>query len=937
MKTKTTHTTLKRKLLKIVFGVLSLVTLSILCLVSWLNMRTEQDRLVDIEGRVRASIESKARVLVESHALALKGLVSDNVFGDVKNLVEGAVADDRDIVYGIFVAADGTPWAYASPTTLANKLEGKASLEHFTEFGLRAETANVERAQDVSKHAFNQDVLEVARPVRADGEVLGTVRYGFSKAPLERALSQARLESRQALKTLLEMIAGCVFLCTMIGLIWVSHAATRIVQPLMVLKGATDRIASGEKGVRVAVDTDDEVEALAVAFNGMQQANEDAMQKLSDAMEAALEASRLKSEFLANMSHEIRTPMNGVIGMIRLILNLPLEGKLRRYAETVDASASALMTIINDILDFSKMEAGKYEIQTAPFDPGTVLQEVAELLSGRAHDKGLELVYRRDPNVPQIVSGDPDRYRQILNNLVGNAIKFTEQGEIFVEQTLEASDDESFLIHTMVQDTGMGIQKADLDKLFNAFSQVDGSMVRRHGGTGLGLVISKRLAEMMAGDIGVSSEPGIGSRFWFTMRVKRSVAPTRAPLSQLPQGRRAIVVESSRRWCRIIEEHLLAWGLSCDVFSSGRAALDAASQAGVKPYDVAVVGAQMRDVGIEAFIKELRGKEQGAKLPLILLTQLGTSATLTEVEHEVAAQLAKPLRLSELYDCIVGAFAGKSDLRSQPRIPARKLKAQGKRILIVDDNEINQFVATEQVELAGFEVDVAGDGQKAVDLVTTKEYAAVLMDCQMPVMDGYTAARTIRDWERGSGRRVPIIALTAHAMAGERDKVLAAGMDDYLSKPLRAHALERMLERYIGDDAGRKSSPEAIGAPGHIHPDGLELDPEIKRSEKLSRLFIDRVPQGLDELDQAIESAPELIRERAHKLKGSCLAVGAEAMAEEAEDLQHEAERGQYQNALARATKLRAQYGRVRALLLVELGSKPSPSARPPAADLTTH
>src|SRR5690606_20406786 len=253
-----------------------------------------------------------------------------------------------------------------------------------------------------------------------------------------------------------------------------------------------------------------------------------------------------------NMSHEIRTPMNGVIGMIRLILNMPLEGKLRRYAETVDASASALMTIINDILDFSKMEAGKYEIQTAPFDPGTVLQEVAELLSGRAHDKGLELVYRRDPQIPQIVSGDPDRYRQILNNLVGNAIKFTEQGEVFIEQTLQAAEADSFTIHTVVQDTGMGIEKGDMEKLFNAFSQVDGSLVRRHGGTGLGLAISKRLTEMMGGETGVSSEPGIGSRFWFTITVKRSEAPTRAPLSLLPAGRRALVVESSRRWCRII-------------------------------------------------------------------------------------------------------------------------------------------------------------------------------------------------------------------------------------------------------------------------------------------------------------------------------------------------------------------------------------------------
>jgi CheY-like chemotaxis protein/HPt (histidine-containing phosphotransfer) domain-containing protein len=437
----------------------------------------------------------------------------------------------------------------------------------------------------------------------------------------------------------------------------------------------------------------------------------------------------------------------------------------------------------------------------------------------------------------------------------------------------------------------------------------------------------------MGGEIGVSSEPGLGSRFWFTIRVSRSGAPTRAAPSLLPQGRRALVVESSRRWCRIIEEHLVAWGLTCDVFPSGRPALEALNQPGAKPYDVAVVGAHLRDIGIEVFIKELRQKEAGAQLPLILLTQLGTSATLTEVESEVAAQLAKPLRLSELYDCIVGAFAGKASFRSQPRIPTRKLKAHGKRILIVDDNEINQFVATEQVELAGFDVDVAGNGQKAVELVMAKQYAAVLMDCQMPVMDGYTAARTIRDWERGSGRHVPIIALTAHAMAGERDKVLAAGMDDYLSKPLRAHALERMLERYIGDEPAAPGTLVDGTAPAGIQPNAVELDPDIRRSEKLSRLFIDRVPEGLDELDQAISSDPERIRERAHKLKGSCLAVGAEAMAEEAEDLQHEAELGQTDKARERATRLREQFGRVRELLLVELAEKSRASQRPPAAE----
>jgi CheY-like chemotaxis protein/HPt (histidine-containing phosphotransfer) domain-containing protein len=636
------------------------------------------------------------------------------------------------------------------------------------------------------------------------------------------------------------------------------------------------------------------------------------MQKLSDAMEAALEASRLKSEFLANMSHEIRTPMNGVIGMIRLILKMPLEGKLRRYAETVDTSASALMTIINDVLDFSKMEAGKYTLQSVPFDPGTVLQEVAELLSGRAYDKAIELVYRRGADVPQIVTGDPDRYRQILNNLVGNAIKFTDHGEIFVELTLDHADEDGYTLRTIVQDTGIGISKEDQEKLFNAFSQVDGSMVRQHGGTGLGLAISKRLADMMGGQVGLVSERGVGSKFWFTITVKRSQAPTRAALSSLPQGRRAIVVEGSRRWCRIIEEHLVAWGLHCDVFQDGKPALERLQGLGPdEGYDIAVVGAQLRDVAIEAFVKGLRKKYSAKQLPLIVLTQLGATATLSEVEKEVAAQIAKPLRLSELYDCIVGTFAGTGIPVQAPRAKTRSVKNRGKRILVVDDNDINQFVATEQIETLGFGADVASNGAEAVEKIKAGTYAIVLMDCQMPVMDGYTAARTVREWE-GNQRHIPIIALTAHAMAGERDKVLAAGMDDYLSKPLRTHALERMLDRYLGED-GPANDVEATQEEQVERP---ELDATIERSPKLIELFISRVPDNLCELENAIKTQDaRRVREKAHKLKGSCLALGAEVMAYEAEALQFESEQGHLEKAAERAKVLWEQYDRVCVLL----------------------
>ena len=913
---------LNRKLLRIVLSVLFLVAIATFGSVAWVNSRAEHERLTDIESEVRKSIASKAKAMVDNQALALRGLVAENAFTDVQELVNRAVLADQEIVYGVFVSADDTPWAYSSPTTAGlKKAEHQAILSHWRELSLPKGSGANRRDEQREVTQFGQRVFEVSRPVLDEQDVAGVIRYGFSTAPLREALDKARAESRRTLVTTLLSIALAVLLSTMVGFWLVSRASSRIVSPLKILTKAAHAIASGEMGVRVRVETGDELQVLGHAFNQMQTANEDAMQRLSDAMDAALEASRLKSEFLANMSHEIRTPMNGVMGMTRLILRMPLEGKLRRYAETVDTSASALMTIINDVLDFSKMEAGKYTLQVVPFDPAVVLQEVAELQSGRAHDKGLELVYRRAPDVPQAVTGDPDRYRQIINNLVGNAIKFSDDGEVFVDLTVDSVDEQSFVLKTIVQDTGIGIRPEDLSLLFDAFSQVDGSLVRRYGGTGLGLAISKRLVEMMDGQIGVTSEPGVGSAFWFTIRVKRSEAPIRPTLVGFPEGRRALVVEASRRWCRVIQEHMVAWGLQCEVVHDGLPALKRLKEATAENrFDLAVVGAQLRDITIEQFVRDLRAIPATKDIPLIVLTQLGASATLSEVENEVSAQIAKPLRVSELYECIVGAFNGPSGPTVLPQRRSNRRSHSGQRILIVDDNEINQYVATEQVEQAGFVVDVASNGEEAVELSQEHRYSAILMDCQMPVMDGYTATRAIRELE-GSLRHTPIIALTAHAMAGERDKVLAAGMDDYLSKPLKPHALERMLQRYVAD------FPESIAPPAEenkiVQSEGAELDMDLERTARLSELFIERVPDSLAELDAAVSVRnARSVRELAHKLKGSCLALGAEKMASLAETLQFEAERGELEMSAERASELRASYERVIALLRKELTSR---------------
>jgi signal transduction histidine kinase/DNA-binding response OmpR family regulator len=883
--------------------------------VIWLNTKTERVRLADMEGRVKANISNQATVLVDSHALALRGMVVENAFTDVERLVRSTVTSDEGILFGLFVSADGKPWVYASPSTGDQAAGDDSHLERWKELGIAADSWARRQPTEAFVTRFNQTVLEVARPVMDGDEILGQVRYGFSIRSLEEALAQVRSESRSTMQSMLLGIGLCALLSTLLGFVMVSRASARIVHPLKGLTEAAEQIAAGKQGVRVNVQTDDELQVLGQAFNHMQAANEDAMKRLSEAMEAALEASRLKSQFLANMSHEIRTPMNGVIGMIRLILKMPLQGKLRRYAETVDTSANAMMTVVDDILDFSKMEAGKYTLQSVPFDPGGVLQEAAELMAARAVDKGLELVCRRAPSVPSLVTGDPDRFRQILNNLVGNAIKFTEAGEVFVELTLDQQEGETYVLRVSVQDTGIGISTKDQEKLFNAFSQVDGSMVRKFGGTGLGLAISKRLAEMMGGEMSVSSEPGVGSKFSFTLRVQGSDAPARPVPSLLPTGRRALVVEENRRWCRIVEEHMLVWGLRCDVVHDGKRALDRLKRG--ERYDVAVIGAQLRGMEIANFVKELRNLHSDKDLPLVVLTQLGSTATLSEVEKEVAAQVSKPLRVSDLYDSIMGALSGERQAAVGPRPRRRRIQSRGQCILVVDDNEVNRCVGVEQVEELGFEADVACDGAEALSKVKARRYATVLMDCQMPVMDGYTATRAIREHERNQGGHVPIIALTAHAMAGERDKVIAAGMDDYLSKPLRPHALERMLERYVSE--ATTSSPPA--------PEPTEqeaLDPTIKVSKKLGGLFLSRVPTQLEDLGEALakNDAP-LTREKAHKLKGSCLAVGAEAMAHEAEAMQHEAQDGNLEHGERRLEALRRHFERVTGLLQASADLEP--------------
>jgi len=636
--------------------------------------------------------------------------------------------------------------------------------------------------------------------------------------------------------------------------------------------------------------------------------------KLQKAMEEAEAASRFKTDFLANMSHEIRTPMNGIIGMTELLLSTPLTGVQHNYADTIRRSGRTLLKIIGDILDYSKVEAGQLDIEPIPFDLQVACEDVVELLSPRSEEKSISLILRYAPNAPRRVVGDAGRIRQVITNLVSNAIKFTQRGHVLLNVECTGLTDESAAIRVTVEDTGIGMPAGQLTEIFKKYSQITPTLSREYGGTGLGLAISKQLVELMGGNIGVQSKEGVGSRFFFTLVLpldKQEAALATQPRATL-SGVRVLIIDHSSVNRKVLMEQVTSWGMRADAVGSSKDAIQHLRNAhdNEEPYQIALIDDQMPGVGGESLARLLTSESYiRAETLLVLLTSLGQRGDAQRMsELGFSAYLTRPIRQSELMDVLATIWSAHlsgeemglvtrhtvAESRETTRPAEAELQyALGARVLVAEDNPVNQQVALEILRSFDCIITVANDGMEAMECMKNGQFDIVFMDCQMPRMDGYTATAEIRKWQEPN-LHTPIIAMTAHAMKGDRERCLAAGMDDYISKPIDPAAILRVLRRWLPEDLSGKTKTEPKEPASKPTPAEELQEPapvlslhqalwvtggKVPMFRRIATVLLQHMPNRVEELKLAVEQKNlEEITRIAHSITGASASVGGERL-----------------------------------------------------------